>query len=43
VLKKLGIISLANPALAREWYHKAAALGSADASLRLEQMVQTDH
>jgi hypothetical protein len=45
VLKKLGIISFrhADPALAREWYRKAAALGSADASLRLEQMVQTDH
>jgi hypothetical protein len=43
VLKKLGIISFhADPALAREWYRKAAALGSADASLRLEQLVQTD-
>ncbi len=44
VLKKLGIISFhADPAQARDWYRKAAALGSADASLRLEQMVQTDH
>jgi hypothetical protein len=43
VLKKLGIISIhADPGKAREWYRKAAALGSADASLRLEQMVQTD-
>jgi TPR repeat protein len=42
VLKKLGIFSLADPAQAREWYRKAAALGSADASLRLEQLVQTD-
>jgi hypothetical protein len=43
ILKKLGIVSFyADPALAREWYRKAAALGSADASLRLEQ-VQTDH
>lgn len=43
VLKKLGIISFhADPAKAREWYRRAAALGSADASLRLEQMVQTD-
>jgi TPR repeat protein len=45
VLKKLGIISFhADPAQAREWYRKAAARGSADASLRLEQLVQTaDH
>jgi hypothetical protein len=43
VLKKLGIISFhADPAMARDWYRKAAALGSADASLRLEQLVQTD-
>jgi hypothetical protein len=43
VLKKLGIINFrADPAQAREWYRKAAALGSADASLRLEQLVQTD-
>jgi hypothetical protein len=44
VLKKLGIVSFhADPAQAREWYRKAAALGSVDASLRLEQLVQTDH
>jgi TPR repeat protein len=44
VLKKLGIISFhSDPAQARAWYRKAAALGSADASLRLEQLVQTDH
>jgi hypothetical protein len=44
VLKKLGIISFhADPAQARQWYRKAASLGSADASLRLEQLVQTDH
>jgi hypothetical protein len=43
VLRKLGIISFhADPAQAREWYRKAASLGSADASLRLEQLVQTD-
>jgi hypothetical protein len=40
VLKKLGIIAFhADPAQAREWYRKAAELGSADASLRLEQLV----
>jgi hypothetical protein len=39
VLKRLGIISFhADPGQAREWYRKAAALGSADASLRLEQL-----
>jgi TPR repeat protein len=43
VLKRLGIISFhADPGQAREWYRKAAALGSADASLRLDQLVQTD-
>lgn len=44
VLKKLGIVGFHHPdtSLAREWYRKAAALGSADASLRLDQMVQTD-
>jgi type III secretion protein C len=43
VLKKLGIISVrADPAQAREWYRKAAALGSSDASLQLKQLVQTD-
>jgi TPR repeat protein len=39
VLKRLGIISFhADPSQARDWYRKAAALGSADASLRLEQL-----
>ena len=40
VLKKLGITTFndADPVQAREWYRKAAALGSADASARLEQM-----
>lgn len=43
VLKRLGIINfLADPAQAREWYRKAAELGSPDASLRLNQLVQTD-
>jgi TPR repeat protein len=43
VLKKLGIVSHhADLAQAREWYRKAASLGSADASLRLDQMVQAD-
>jgi len=43
VLKRLGIINFhADPAQAREWYRRAAELGSADASLRLEQLVQTD-
>jgi hypothetical protein len=43
VLKRLGIISFhADPSQARDWYRRAAALGSADASLRLEQLVQTD-
>jgi hypothetical protein len=43
VLKRLGIINyLADPAQAREWYRKAAELGSPDASLRLDQLVQTD-
>jgi TPR repeat protein len=44
VLKRLGIASyLADTAQAREWYRRAAQLGSPDASLRLEQLVQTDH
>jgi len=44
VLKRLGIVNFqADPTLAREWYRRAAQLGSADASLRLEQLVQTDH
>jgi TPR repeat protein len=45
VLKRLGIVNFqADPTLAREWYRRAAQLGSADATLRLEQLVQTaDH
>lgn len=44
VLKKLGITTFndADPVQARDWYRKAAALGSADASARLEQM-ERDH
>jgi hypothetical protein len=43
VLRRLGIINFhSDPAQARDWYRKAAELGSADASLRLEQLVQTD-
>jgi len=43
VLRRLGIINFhADPAQARDWYHKAAALGSPDASARLDQLVQTD-
>ena len=43
VLKRLGIINFhSDPAQAREWYRKAAELGSPDASIRLEQLVQTD-
>jgi len=42
VLKRLGIVNFqTDPALAGEWYRRAAQLGSADASLRLEQLVQT--
>lgn len=42
VLKRLGIINFhADPAQAREWYRRAAELGSSDAALRLEQLVQT--
>jgi hypothetical protein len=44
VLKRLGIINFhADPAQAREWYRRAVELGSPDAALRLEQLVQTDH
>jgi hypothetical protein len=43
VLKRLGIINFhADPTQAREWYRKAADLGSPDASLRLDQLVQSD-
>jgi hypothetical protein len=44
VLKRLGIVNFqADPAQAKDWYRRAAQLGSADASLRLEQLAQTDH
>jgi Tfp pilus assembly protein PilF len=43
VLRRLGIINFhSDTAQARDWYRKAAELGSADASLRLEQLIQTD-
>jgi hypothetical protein len=43
VLKRLGIVNFhADPAQAREWYRRAAELGSSDAALRLEQLVQTN-
>jgi hypothetical protein len=43
VLKRLGIVNFqADPAQAKDWYRRAAQLGSADASIRLEQLVQTD-
>jgi hypothetical protein len=43
VLKRLGIVNFqADPTQAKDWYRRAAQLGSADASLRLEQLVQTD-
>jgi hypothetical protein len=43
VLRRLGIVNFqADPAQAKDWYRRAAQLGSADASLRLEQLVQTD-
>ena len=44
VLKRLGIMTFqADPAQAREWYRRAAELGSPDAGARLEQLAQTDH
>jgi hypothetical protein len=43
VLKRLGVMNLvADPAQARDWYQKAAELGSADAPLRIEQLAQVD-
>jgi hypothetical protein len=43
VLKRLGVVSyLADPTQARDWYRKAAELGSADAPQRLEQLAQVD-
>jgi TPR repeat protein len=42
VLRKLGVLGVAaNAGLAREWYGKAAELGSAEASQRLEQFAQS--
>jgi tetratricopeptide (TPR) repeat protein len=42
LLRRLGIINFhSDPAQARDWYRKAAELGSADASRRLEQLGQT--
>jgi len=38
VLRRFGSFSDADPAQAREWYRKAAQLGSADAAERLRQM-----
>jgi TPR repeat protein len=38
VLKRLGIINFADLAQAREWYRKAADLGSTAATARLEQL-----
>jgi len=41
VLKRLGVISFAaDPEQARDWYRKAAELGSADAPARIEQLAQ---
>jgi TPR repeat protein len=43
VLKRLGVISfVADPEQARNWYRKAAELGSADATVRLEQLAQVE-
>jgi len=43
ILKQLGVIGVAgDQAQAREWYSRAAELGSVDAARRLNQLVQTD-
>lgn len=43
VLQRLGVISFAgDPAQAREWYRRAAELGSADAPVRIDQLAQVD-
>jgi len=43
VLKQVGGVNFnADPAQARDWYRKAAELGSADAPLRLEQLAEID-
>jgi TPR repeat protein len=42
-LKELGVIGFAgDPAQARDWYRRAAELGSADAPQRLEQLARLD-
>jgi hypothetical protein len=44
VLKRLGILNFqGDTAQAREWYRRAAELGSPDAASRLELLAQTDH
>jgi hypothetical protein len=43
VLQRLGVISFAgDPAQAREWYRRAAELGSTDAPVRIDQLAQID-
>jgi hypothetical protein len=43
VLQRLGVISFAgDPAQAREWYRRAAELGSTDAPVRIDQLAQVD-
>jgi TPR repeat protein len=42
VLKSLGIVKFADPAQAREWYRRAAELGSAAAISRLDQLSEVD-
>jgi len=43
VLKRLGVINFhADTAQARDWYRKAAELGSTDAQVRLDQLAQVD-
>ncbi|MBV9971229.1 MAG: hypothetical protein JO228_14685 [Xanthobacteraceae bacterium] len=42
VLKSLGVIGVgADAAQARAWYHKAAELGSLEASQRIDQLAQS--
>jgi TPR repeat protein len=44
VLKRLGILNFqGDTAQAREWYRRAAELGSPDAASRLELLAQIDH
>ena len=43
VLQRLGVIGFAgDPAQAREWYRRAAELGSTDAPVRIDQLAQVD-